>query len=71
MAQSIKNGGMELAIFNIVGDDYLTEKDKERKAYLESLPKDRWIDLDENGMAITPEQAEENLKKHLSRFKRK
>lgn len=69
MATQIKNGGLELGIFQIVGDDYLSEEDKKRKAYLESLPKNVWIDIDENGMAITPEEARFRSKKELSRYK--
>jgi len=67
--KSIRNGGLELGIFNIVGDDCLSEEDKKRKAYLESLPKDRWITLDENGVALTDEQAMEMAKQKLFKYK--
>jgi hypothetical protein len=49
----IFNGGLELGILQIVGDDNLSEQDKARKEYLESLPKNKWITLDENGQAIS------------------
>ncbi len=64
----IINGGIELALFQIVGDDCLTEKDKERKAYLESLPKGVWITLDANGMAITNEDAEKMAIAELEKY---
>lgn len=68
MATQIKNGGLELGIFQIVGDDHLSEEDKKRKAYLESLPKNVWIDLDENGLAITPKEAKKREIEHLSHY---
>ena len=67
--KSIMNGGLELGILQIVGDTNLSESDKKRKAYLESLPKGKWIPLDENGMAISDEQAAELAKKELKRFR--
>lgn len=67
--KKIFNGGLELGILQIVGDEALSDKDKERKLYLESLPKNSWVALDENGMAISQEQAREQELDHLSRFK--
>lgn len=66
--KSIKNGGLELGIFNIVGDDVLSEADKERKAYLESLPKGKWITLDENGNAVSDEEAKKMADNELKRY---
>lgn len=68
MSKQIYNGGLELGILKIVGDEHLSEDDKKRKAYLESLPKNTWIDLDENGQMISPEQAAENRKAELKRY---
>ena len=62
------NGGLELGIMQIVGDENLSEQDKERKAYLESLPKNTWICLDDNGQAISSEEAEEKQKKELEKY---
>lgn len=39
MSTQIYNGGIELGIFKIVGDDALSPEDLARKKYLESLPK--------------------------------
>ena len=69
LMKQIFNGGIELGILQIVGDENLSEQDKERKAYLESLPKNKWIALDENGLAITDEQAEQEFNKELSRYR--
>lgn len=68
MSKQIYNGGLELGILKIVGDDHLSEDDKKRKAYLESLPKNRWIHLDENGQMISDEQAVENFKSELKKY---
>ena len=71
MSKQIYNMGIYGGILKLIKEsgDTLSEKDEIRLQYLESLPKNEWIDLDENGIAITKEQAEINLKKHLSRFK--
>ncbi len=66
--KSIKNGGLELGIFNIVGDENLSDADKERKAYLESLPKNRWITLDENSKAISDDEASLKTRQELERY---
>ena len=55
--RSIYNGGLELGILQIVGDEALSPEDRARKAYLESLPKNKWIHLDENGKVISDEEA--------------
>lgn len=65
----IRNGGIELGILEIVGSDALSQKDLDRKAYLESLPKNEWIALDENGKAITQQQAEERENAKMERYK--
>lgn len=66
--KSIKNGGLELGIFNIVGDENLSKADKERKAYLESLPKNRWITLDQNGKAVSDREANKLADDELKKF---
>ncbi len=66
--KQIMNGGLELGIFKIVGDDALSEADRKRKAYLESLPKNVWITLDENGMAVTDDQAREMERAELAKY---
>lgn len=50
----IKNGGIELGIFEFIENQGipLSPKDKERKAYLESLPKDVDVYLDKDGKQI-------------------
>lgn len=70
MSKQIYNMGIYGGILKIIKEsgDTLSEKDEARLQYLESLPKNEWIDLDENGMAITKEQADINFQKHLSRF---
>lgn len=68
MAQ-IFNGGLEAGILRIVSKDTeLSQEDKARLEYLESLPKNKWVTLDENGLAISDEQARENERKELQRF---
>ena len=66
--KSIMNGGIELGILQIVGDENLSDADKHRKAYLESLPKGKWIYLDDNGLAITDEQVAAAQKEELARY---
>lgn len=67
--KQIFNGGLELGIFEIVGEENLTEADKKRKAYLESLPKNKWILLDETGQALSEHEARQQANKELSKFK--
>lgn len=71
MSRQIMNGGIEGAILRIVKTDgeKLSSEDEERLNYLEGLPKNEWIDLDDNGKAISKEQAEKEFQEHLSRFK--
>lgn len=64
----IFNGGLELGILQIVGDDNLSEQDKARKEYLESLPKNKWITLDENGQAISEQEARKKAEQELARY---
>ncbi len=66
--KSIFNGGLELGIFKIVGDENLSEQDLERKKYLESLPKNKWVTLDENGQAISDQEATELAKKEIKKY---
>jgi ABC-type Fe3+/spermidine/putrescine transport system ATPase subunit len=67
--KQIFNGGLEAGLLRIVSKDTeLSQKDKARLEYLESLPKNKWVTLDENGLAISDEQARENERKELQRF---
>jgi hypothetical protein len=66
----ILNGGLEGALLSAIGDENLTPNDIERRKYLESLPKGVWIALDENGKAMTEEEAQEKERQHLARFKK-
>ena len=68
MIKSIKNGGIELGLLKIVGEENLSEADKKRKAYLESLPKNKWITLDENGKAVSDEEAKKMADNELKKF---
>lgn len=52
----------------IDGTSSLSKEDLEYLEYLESLPKGEWIDLDDKGMMITPEQARQEEIEHLRRF---
>lgn len=69
MSTQIMNGGIRGAILNLVEDSKLSKEDLEEKKYLNSLPKNEWIDLDENGKMISKEKADQNLKEELSKFK--
>lgn len=64
----IYNGGLELGLFKIVGDDALSEKDKQRKKLLESLPKNTWVRLDDQGNPISEKEALAEDLAELSRF---
>lgn len=64
----IKNGGLELGILELIGRENLSEKDKQRLDYLDSLPRDKWIYLDESGQALTDEEAGEKITNDLSRL---
>jgi len=66
--KSIMNGGLELGIFKIVGYENLSQRDKERKAYLESLPKNVWITLDNKGQAVSDEDAEKIAIKEIEKY---
>ncbi len=69
MSRQIYNGGIRGAILNLVDDSDLSPEDLERKKYLNSLPKNQWIDLDENGRMISKEVAENNWKKEIEKYK--
>lgn len=69
MSRQIYNGGIRGAILNLVDDSELSPEDLDEKKYLNSLPKDQWIDLDEKGKMIPKEKAEENLKKEIAKYK--
>lgn len=70
MSLQIMNGGMELAILKLAKEDgnTLSPEDQARLEYLESLPRDVWIDLDENGMMITPEEAQKREEEKISHY---
>ena len=71
MSTQIMNGGIEGGILRIVKDDYntLTPEQEQRLELLESLPKNEWIDLDENRNPISKEEAENIMEEKLSHFK--
>lgn len=71
MGTQIMNGGIQGAILRILKNDgeELTKEQQERLDLLESLPKNTWIDLDNNGNPISKEEAEQNFREHLSKFK--
>lgn len=64
----IKNGGIELGIMEFVESQgiELSKKDKERKEYLDSLPKNTDIYLDENGRKIDQNTYVKELTKGLN-----
>jgi hypothetical protein len=62
------NGGIELGIFEIVGKENLSRQDVERMEYLQSLPKNTWISLDRNGVAISDEEAQKIEDAELARY---
>jgi hypothetical protein len=68
MSKQIFNGGIEAGILQIVGRENLNEVDIKRLDYLESLPKNQWINLDEKGKAITENEALENEITELTRY---
>lgn len=66
----IKNGGVELGILQAAKKyGEITEEQEYRMQYLESLPKNVWIALDDNGVAITEEEAMEIEKQELKKYK--
>lgn len=69
MGTRIMNGGVEGAILNILDDLELSEEQLSRKKYLNSLPKNQWINLDENGLMISTEEAELHEKEYLKKIK--
>ena len=71
MGTQIMNGGLEGAILRILKNagDELTKAQLARLDLLESLPKNTWIDLDDNRNPISKEQANKNFEEHLSKFK--
>lgn len=69
MSKQIYNGGIFGGILNIIPDKELSPKDLEHKQYLNSLPRNTWIDVDENGKAISREEASNREEEMLSRFK--
>jgi hypothetical protein len=48
-----ENGGIEAGILAAVAQDIAD--DRARLEYLESLPKGKWLTIDENRMAVLPE----------------
>lgn len=71
MATQIFNGGVRGAILRLAKDKgaKLTDEQEKQLEVLESLPKNQWIDLDDNGNPITKEEAQKNWEEHLSQFK--
>lgn len=50
MRTKILNGGIELGFLQAAEKDgLLSDEDKNRKEYLESLPKEVWLEIDETG----------------------
>ncbi|MCT4088835.1 hypothetical protein HZP82_15760 [Elizabethkingia anophelis] len=68
MSTQIFNGGIRLGILKAAGRESLSDEDKERLDYLESLPKNQWVDLDENGKMISREEAAKRDAEHLEKF---
>lgn len=71
MSRQIMNGGIEGGLLRIIKDDgdTLTPEQEKRLKLLESLPKNEWIDLDDNGNPVSKKEAQEKLKEELSHFK--
>ena len=69
MSRQIYNGGIRGAILNLIDDSELSSDDLEGKKYLNSLPKNQWIDLDENGKMISKEIAKNNFQKEIAKYK--
>lgn len=66
----IKNGGVELGILQAAKKyGEITKEQEHRMQYLDSLPKNVWITLDDNGIAITEEEAMEIEKQELKKYK--
>ncbi len=59
------NGGVIGGILAAIGRENLSPEDQTRLDYLNSLPKNKWITLGDDGKAISPEEAERQFKKHL------
>ncbi len=75
MSMQIYNGGIFGGILKIIkesderdGTSSLSQEDLEYMDYLETLPKNTWIDVDSKGRMITPEQARQEEMEHLRRF---
>ena len=64
----IMNGGIFGGILAAIGRENLSPEDQERLDYLESLPKNQWITLGDDGKALSDQEAERQWKEHLSRF---
>lgn len=71
MSSQIMNGGIRANILKIAKDSgtILSPEDEAYMNKMLDLPKGVWIDLDDNGNPISKEQADENFKEHLSKFK--
>lgn len=71
MSTQIMNGGIRANILKIIKDSggTLKQEDEDYLNKIMALPKNTWIDLDDNGNPISKEQAETNFKEHLSKFK--
>lgn len=64
----IMNGGVIGGILAAIGRENLSPEDQTRLDYLNSLPKNKWITLGDDGKAISDEEAESQWREHLSRF---
>jgi len=65
------NGGIRANILKIAKESgaILKPEDEDYLNKIMSLPKNTWIDLDDNGNPISKEQADTNFKEHISKFK--
>lgn len=65
----IMNGGLELGLMEAIGEENLSEESLKRKRYLDSLPKGKWITLDEKGLALSDEEAIRLAEEKMKRFR--
>ncbi len=71
MSTQIFNGGIRLGILKAAkqhGHVFTPEQQSEFD-YLDALPKNKWIDIDKNGKAITRDQAIQHEVELLQNFK--
>ena len=71
MRKRIYNGGIEHGLLLAAKEDgLLSESDEIQLNYLESLPKNQWLELDVNGKLITTQEADERQSAMLGRYKK-